>query len=304
MGQVSAQLAMLKSNRLQLMTRRRRSSGGTSKPGSTAPRVSPVIWAASMVLLLVVIAAVIGPLISPAFGSADYLSGAQHPQLSWRYLLGSDVSGRPILSFVLSGARTTFGIGFLASLIAVAGGSILVVLSEVHDGLRDLVDFVTDLGLLMPFLPLLVVLAAFEAGGNPWALTGLYGLVGIPVAVILLSQRPRPRPAGAPIRPAAGGLIAVPTGSTAKLIRAFVICLVCLLSVSATIDFLGFGLPGSDPSWGNALSDVLDYLGGGYWWWLAFPGLALFITLTAVTLLGSAALQALEPAEGGSSPHS
>jgi len=263
--------------------------------GAPAPRTRFVgFWTCVSIVFLGVVAllAVIGPIIAPEYHPANSLSlgqvapGAVHPQLSWSGLLGSDVFGRPILQYVLLGSRATAGVAFLAMLIAIVGGQILTSLSGAETGWRrEVFDFLSDLALIIPFLPLALVLSGFVAGGDPWALAGIYGIVGIPLAYRLLLP---------PVAGTAPRLGPKAAGRAPRVARAASILYVVLLSLTATVDFLGFGLPVSDPSWGNALMGVMVYAGFGYWWWLLFPSLMIFLTILAIAILGSALSRTLD----------
>ena len=251
------------------------------------------VWVVlSAVFLLVIVAfAVLGPILAPDYTPArDFQTGAQHPSLSWRFLLGSDVSGRPILQYVILGARNTFGVGLLAAGIAVSVGLLLSFLRGLGNSLfRAVLDFVTDLGLTLPFLPLLLILAVFSTGGNPLGVGFAYGLVGVPAAAVLL----RPPASGAPKR-GLDWIGPAPAALPSRIIRTATVLAVVFVSAVATTDFLGLGLAASDPSWGNALLGVSVYAGFGYWWWVIFPGLTLFLTLLALTSLGRAVVIAME----------
>ncbi|MCL4124683.1 UNVERIFIED_CONTAM: hypothetical protein GTU68_052451 [Idotea baltica] len=54
--------------------------------------------------------------------------------------------------------------------------------------------------------------------------------------------------------------------------------------IEATLSFLGIGVPVNVVSWGNMLSASRSYIGA---WWLAlFPGLAIFLLILSVTIIG------------------
>ena len=50
--------------------------------------------------------------------------------------------------------------------------------------------------------------------------------------------------------------------------------------------FLGLGLPESIPEWGGDLNLALAALPTGIWWTALFPGLAMFILVLGLSLLG------------------
>ena len=66
-----------------------------------------------------------------------------------------------------------------------------------------------------------------------------------------------------------------------------------ILTESA-LSFLGFGVPPPTPSWGEILSQSRAYI--DFAWWLAiFPGMAIFITVTAYNLVGEGFRDAIDP---------
>jgi microcin C transport system permease protein len=66
------------------------------------------------------------------------------------------------------------------------------------------------------------------------------------------------------------------------------------ISGLAGLDYLGFGLPPPTPSWGELLRQAQRYFTVA--WWLAlFPSLALFATLTLLSMIGQAVRAAFDP---------
>jgi peptide/nickel transport system permease protein len=64
--------------------------------------------------------------------------------------------------------------------------------------------------------------------------------------------------------------------------------------VESTLSFLGFGVPPSTASWGSILSSARQLLPSG-WWLTAFPGLAIFLTVTSYNLVGEGLWDAADP---------
>ncbi|MDX9732418.1 MAG: ABC transporter permease subunit [Bdellovibrionales bacterium] len=62
----------------------------------------------------------------------------------------------------------------------------------------------------------------------------------------------------------------------------------------ASLDYLGYGLPAPTPSWGELLGQAQKHFQVA-WWLAVFPSLALFATLTALNLIGSAVRDAYDP---------
>jgi dipeptide transport system permease protein len=63
---------------------------------------------------------------------------------------------------------------------------------------------------------------------------------------------------------------------------------------AAALGFLGLGAQPPTPEWGTMLSDALDYYQRA-WWLLAFPGLAILITVLSFNLFGDGLRDALDP---------
>jgi peptide/nickel transport system permease protein len=67
-----------------------------------------------------------------------------------------------------------------------------------------------------------------------------------------------------------------------------------MIVLEATLSFLGLGVEPSVVTWGRMLNGGRLYLSTA-WWLTAFPGLAIFITVLAVNLLGDHARDWLDP---------
>ncbi|MCX5757336.1 MAG: ABC transporter permease, partial [Candidatus Hydrogenedentes bacterium] len=66
-----------------------------------------------------------------------------------------------------------------------------------------------------------------------------------------------------------------------------------ILTESA-LSFLGFGVPPPTASWGELLSQSQRFVDRA-WWLVTFPGLAIFVTVTAFNLVGEGLRDAMDP---------
>jgi microcin C transport system permease protein len=66
------------------------------------------------------------------------------------------------------------------------------------------------------------------------------------------------------------------------------------ITALASLDYLGFGLTPPTPSWGELLSQAQKYFTEG-WWLATYPSLALFLTLTMLSLIGEGVRDAMDP---------
>jgi peptide/nickel transport system permease protein len=63
------------------------------------------------------------------------------------------------------------------------------------------------------------------------------------------------------------------------------------------LGFLGLGLPEEVPEWGHDLREALPALSTGIWWTTFFPGFALTIMVTGLSLLGEGLSELINPKE-------
>jgi peptide/nickel transport system permease protein len=67
-----------------------------------------------------------------------------------------------------------------------------------------------------------------------------------------------------------------------------------MILFEASLSFLGVGVPPPTPTWGGMVSDGRDYVTVA-WWVSTLPGLALFVTVLGVTLVGDRLRDVLDP---------
>jgi peptide/nickel transport system permease protein len=263
-----------------------------------------VAFAASLFLVFIVLIAILAPLISPeTYGGYDRTQGSLHPHIGWRYLLGTDVFGHSMVAYLILGARTTVGIGVLATAIALALGCLGGIVAGVVGGWLDrVVMTIVDIVLTVPFLVLVFILVAYEGGNDPWSIAVLLGLVGAFCATQLLrhacvQEMRKPSVSAAKAAGASKTRVLrrhVLPALLAPCVYAATLLLCALISAEATMDFLGFGVLPETVSWGTVLSLAPAYITGGLWWWYILPGLALVATLLSIALVGNAVTAALE----------
>jgi microcin C transport system permease protein len=68
------------------------------------------------------------------------------------------------------------------------------------------------------------------------------------------------------------------------------------ITALASLDYLGFGLNPPTPSWGELLNQAQKHFTEG-WWLAVYPSLALFLTLTMLSLIGEGVRDAMDPKE-------
>jgi peptide/nickel transport system permease protein len=68
-----------------------------------------------------------------------------------------------------------------------------------------------------------------------------------------------------------------------------------VIVAEAFVSYLGFGVDPSQPTWGNVLSNSLEFITQGNWWWPFFPGMAIVLTVLGINFMGDGLRDALDP---------
>lgn len=262
---------------------------------------SPVAVIGLVLLVVVVAMALCADLIYP--GDALDLAGRplQWPFADPRFPLGTDVQGRDIAAVIFHGARVTLAIGGLATLVAMIIGIVLGALAGYHGGLVDegLMRFTEAFQTLPNFLLLLVLISVF--GSDITTVTLAIGIVSWPATARLtraefLSLRNREFVQAARVLGMRDtGIIfreILPNALPPVIVYASVVMAVSILLESA-LAFLNL----SDPnvaSWGNLIGVGRAVL-RTQWYVSAVPGVAILITVLAVSLVGQGLNDALNP---------
>ena len=218
------------------------------------------------------------------------------------HLLGTDSLGRDVCSRVIYGARTTFLVALVSSLIGGIGGTGLGLLAGYHGGVLDeLVRKLVDMQLAFPYL-LLAISAMAVAGRNLPILIVVLALSSWPafariVRGEVLSLRERQfiegaRAIGCDDRRIL--LAHVLPGVTASLCVVWSFDLARIVVLESSLSFLGLGVQPPTPSWGMDLSESRQFLQIAYWTVL-FPGLAISLVVLAANLVGDWVRDVLDP---------
>jgi peptide/nickel transport system permease protein len=258
------------------------------------------------VLALVVVAALATPMVSSRRG-LDVVNTTGNPELarpSGTWLLGTDAFGRSIGAQILWGARTSLLVGLVATALTIVIGTMVGVVGGYAGGWVDrLLGRLTEWFLVIPFLPLAIVLASLLGRSlrnmilviaiTSWPSTArVLRAQTMTLKERLYVERARAFGAGGAgivrrhILPNLWPLVIANTALTAP---------VAILTES-TLAFLGLGDPFT-ASWGKMLNDARENgaVSSGAWWWYLPSGIAIVIVVLALTLVGRAVEDALNP---------
>lgn len=254
-----------------------------------------------LLLALVISMALSAPFVFPK----DPLSLAGRP-LQWplansRFWLGTDASGRDIAAQIFYGARVSLLIGLVSTAFSITIGVAIGAFAGYYGGIvDDILMRITEAFQTLPnFLLLLVLIAVF--GSAITTVTIAIGLVSWPAAARLtraefLTLRNREfvqacRTIG--MRDVRIAFLEVlPNALPPVIVYASVIMAVAILLESA-LAFLNLSDP-NIPSWGNLIGAGRNVL-RNQWYVSAIPGLAILVTVLAVSLVGQGLNDALNP---------
>ena len=248
-------------------------------------------------------------LIVPAFYPADPFD------IVWRPLappgeaaaipLGSDFLGRNVLAGIVHGGRATLAVGASAAAICVIIGITLGAAAGFYGGLLDEgLMRITEFFQVLPALLFAMALVSLF-GPNLVTISVAIGVVSWPPVARLtraeflrikeLDYVRASRAIGAPDRRIIWRVIL--PNALPPLIVAATLTVGAAILFEAGLSFLGLGDPNA-MSWGLMIGANRDFVQDA-WWTVTLPGLAIFVTVLGVSLVGDGLTDALNP-----KPHS
>ncbi|GAA1742040.1 ABC transporter permease [Microbacterium paludicola] len=220
----------------------------------------------------------------------------------WPHLLGTDGTGRDILSLLMVGARTTILVAVGAGLVATAVGILLAALGALTPRwTREAVAVLIDILIAFPVL-LIAMMISSVWGGSLWVVVWSVGIgFGVSIARVTRPELRRVRGSDYVLAGQASGLTALQNLRTHLLPNVapvFIVQLSWSMAVAvlaeAGLSYLGFGASVTSPSWGLLLAELQQYL-QIHPLSVVWPGLAITLTVLALNLLGDALREATDP---------
>jgi peptide/nickel transport system permease protein len=253
------------------------------------------------VVVATTLAAAFAPVMAPADPTrTDFVNLLQPP--SRAHPMGTDDLGRDILSRIIFGARTSLLAGVISVGLALTAGVPLGLISGYFRGKLDAVLMrLTDALLAFPFLVLALAIAAVLGAGLVEAMIAI-GVVFTPGFIRLaraqvLSERERIYVEAARALGASDAQVLwrhiLPNSLSPVLVQAS-LAMATAITAEATLSFLGLGTQPPTPSWGTMLNVAQAYLGRAPWLAL-WPGLAIFVTVLSLNLVGDGLREVLDP---------
>jgi peptide/nickel transport system permease protein len=232
-------------------------------------------------------------------------------QHGFRYVLGADWAGRPVLVGVILGAEVSLTVGLMANLIAVPLGMLLGTMAGYHGKRVD--SFIVWLYSTMASVPGIILLMAFKfafQGREIWGLD-LSGIHGLYIALGIISWVGTCRLVRAEVmkvreldyvvaaravgRRSMGilGRHIMPNIMHIAIIN-FSLGFVGAVQAEVFLSFLGLGVT-DETSWGKMINGARTALFAGHWWESTFAVAAMFLLVLALNIFGDRLRDALDP---------
>lgn len=253
---------------------------------------------------LFVLVAIFAPLLAPYDPHAQIFDQTLPPSLS--HWLGTTGNGQDIFSQLIWGTRESLGIAIIAGLTATILSLLVGVSAAYLGGLTDhVLNLITDVFLVIPTLPLMIVIAAYARGGGFLVLILVIVITGWSYGARqlrsqALSLRNREYLDAARVRGERTfyiiGFEILPT-MTSLIVANFLGAALYAVLAAAGLQFLGLGNP-SDMSWGTMLfwAENNGALNAGSPLWAIMPGLCIALLGGAFALLNYAFDEISNPA--------
>ena len=220
----------------------------------------------------------------------------------WPHLLGTDGTGRDILSLIMTGARTTVFVSVGAAIIATVVGILLAALGALTARwMRETIAVLVDILIAFPVLMIAMMISSVW-GGSLWVVIWAVGIgFGVNIARVTRPELRRVQQSDFVLAGRASGLTATQNLTRHLLPNVapvFIVQLSWSMAVAvlaeAGLSYLGFGASVTEPSWGILLADLQRYI-GVHPLSVIWPGLAITITVLGLNLLGDSLREATDP---------
>jgi peptide/nickel transport system permease protein len=246
-----------------------------------------------IILGVIVVVAVFAPWLAPHSPTATNFTPYSGPtSVNW---LGTTGDGQDVFSQLIYGARVSLLVGLGAGALATAVAVTLGLLAGYRPGVVDgVIGFVTNLALVIPALPLMIILAAYLQGRSIWTIVLVVAFTSWATgARVIRSQT-------ATLRTREFVTSAVFSGErtlrvafreilpnmTSLVAASFFAAATAAVLAEASLEFLGLGNP-TTVSWGTILyaAQQQNALLTGQWLMVFAPGLAIVLLMVSLTLI-------------------
>ena len=233
-------------------------------------------------------------------GVADRFKGLGHESPRGKHLLGTSETGQDVLAQLIYGTRISLTVGILAVSIYVTIGLIMGGIAGYVGGTTDLLIMrLIEIILSVPGLFLILTIIALFDERSIFMIMFAIGIVGwTGIARLVRGEFIRERGKDYVAAAKSLGLSSprilfrhVMPNAVAPVIVSATFGVAAAIITESTLSFLGLGDP-TVPSWGQMLDTGRT---NAEWHMIAVPGIAIFLTVTMLNLVGDGLRDALDP---------
>jgi ABC-type dipeptide/oligopeptide/nickel transport system permease subunit len=280
-----------------------------------SPTARVLVFAGVAITLFFVLVALVGPLVYQYDGTQyrQIAGDNTSPQLdrlaapSGEHPMGTTRDRYDVLARVIGGARLALAVVFASTLLAMFVGVPLGLLSGYRGGRLDRL-LVTMMDAIYVFPPLLMaiivafLLQAYLRPGVPSAAAAV-GVVYIPQYfrvvrnhTLAVKQEPfveAARSLGARQPTVVFRYVFFNVIQSVPVI--FTLNAADAVLTLASLGFLGYGVQPPTPEWGFDISQAIIDITAGVWWTAMWPGIAIVVLVTGLTLVGEGLNDVINP---------
>jgi peptide/nickel transport system permease protein len=265
----------------------------------------------AIVLIAIILMALFAPLLAPhdPYGqslSTRLINPIWHADGTWRHVLGSDGMGRDYLSRLIYGAQISLLIGFSAMIISGLIGTTLGVAAGYFGGRLDMfITFLITVRLSMPVVLVALAVVAVAGGSLQVVIFVLGFLIWDRFAVVMRASTQQISEVDYVNAAKAAGcstlrilLTEILPNIANNLIVVTTLEMARAVLLEAILSFLGLGVQPPLPSWGLMVAEGRDFMFFQPWL-ITIPGVALFMLVLSVNLLGDGIRDVTAPERRG-----
>ena len=238
---------------------------------------------------------------SPTFVDTTTTATMSRIPPSLEHLFGTDSLGRDEMARVIYGARISLAIGVLAMSISLIIGLVLGTTAAYFGGIWDsIIMRATDIFMAFPYILFAIALLAALGPSfiNMFLAIGLIGWTSIARVIrsVILQIKENDYVSAARALGASNLRIVlrhILPNSIAPVVVYATMGIGTAVISEAALSFLGLGIQPPTPSWGLMIAEAQQYLYIAPWL-VAFPGLAILLTVLSFTLLGDGLRDAMD----------
>ncbi len=272
---------------------------------------NPVAVVGLGMLILIVLAAIFAPLISPQnpydLAQLDVMEGRLPPgsasPTGGTFWLGTDDQGRDMLSAIFYGLRISLAVGTASTVLALIIGLSAGLAAAYFGGrIETLIMRIVDIQLSFPAILIALILIAVLGQGTGKVIAALVTIQWAYYArtvrsAALVEKRKEYMEAArclalSPMRIVFRHLL---PNCLPPMIVVATVQVAAAIALEATLSFLGLGLPITEPSLGLLIANGYQYLLSGKYWISFFPGVALLLTIVSINLVADQLRDVLNP---------